>query len=310
MNITNIVVATDFSEASEAALASALRLAQRLDAAIHILHVVENGLPAGLWFSEVYRADVANLQTTLVREAEERLHKDVAWIEQTKVRVTSGVQLGPAASTIVEVARQRGDGLIVTGTHGRTGLPHLLLGSVAERIVRTAPCPVLTVRLQRPGLRRIVVATDFGPAADAALHYGASLTATFGASLHLVHIVEDPFPTGGDPYIRSLVEIREHLMQNARLQLADSLAPLTAINATSGVIEGTPARGITDIAARKDADLIVMGTHGRSAVAHFVMGSVADRVMRTAPCPVLTVRAADVTATAEPLQTASAGARV
>ena len=289
MKITSLLVATDFSAGAEVALASALPFAQRLGASIHLLHVVE-GFSGGAWGSEIYVSNIAELQAAIVRDAEVRLGRAADAIEH-KLKVTTEVQVGRAAATVVDVARRRKSGLIVSGTHGRTGLSHLLMGSVAETIVRTAPCPVLTARTPREGLRQIVVATDFSPTADAALSCAVGIASAFGASLHLLHVVEDPFrSTVGARYEQTLAEIHEWLMMDARARLSQSLAALRAITASSEAIAGTAAAGITGRAANLDADLIVMGTRGRSALAHVLLGSVADRVMRTASCPVVTVR--------------------
>jgi nucleotide-binding universal stress UspA family protein len=135
-------------------------------------------------------------------------------------------------------------------------------------------------------LKNVLVATDFEPASDAALVYGRALGRTFGASLHLIHVAENHFlrPSATDPallnaaYRRSLAERltagdREQLHARAVLQISDS-----------------PSDAIVEYARAWSIDLIVMGTHGRSAMSQILMGSVAERVVRTAPCPVLTVR--------------------
>lgn len=142
MTISRILVPMDFSDDSEAALRFARDLARRYDATIHLLHVVENPLATGVWSAELYTSEIAGLQLNLVRDAKARLEKSVP--EGTAM--STEVRVGKAANEILNVARERGVDLIVMGTHGRTGLALLILGSVAERVVRMAPCPVLTVR--------------------------------------------------------------------------------------------------------------------------------------------------------------------
>ena len=141
--------------------------------------------------------------------------------------------------------------------------------------------------------KTIVVATDFGPASELALEYARTLAQKFGASLHLVHVVEEPFPIGSEGYVAEVAELHESVLQKAHQRLSTSLAAVADDGATSEVLVGKPARGIIEAAAKKNADLIVMGTHARGPVAHFLIGSVAERVLRTAPCPVLTVRETD-----------------
>jgi universal stress protein A len=143
MTISRILVPTDFSPDADAALTYASELAAVVGASVHLLHVVEDPLAAGVWSSEVYTAEIAGLQINLVRDAEQRLgHYEGA----ATGRLTTEVRTGPAARAIIDVAKDKGIDLIVMGTHGRTGLAHALMGSVAERIVRHASCPVLTLR--------------------------------------------------------------------------------------------------------------------------------------------------------------------
>ena len=188
-------------------------------------------------------------------------------------------------------------------------MTHLLIGSVAERVVRAAPCPVLTVR-HAPAAHtpeaimftRILVPMDFSPQSDTALEYARILAARFGASMHLLHIVEDPFvtgPLGSDMYMPPPSDTITARLKDAQEKLAHHVrasAP-AGVRATSEVLSGSVARTIVDYAAENGYHLIVMGTHGRTGIAHLVMGSVAESVLRTAPCPVLTVRHPRVPAT-------------
>jgi nucleotide-binding universal stress UspA family protein len=146
MTLARILVPTDFSPDAEAALAYALELAQRFNASVHLLHVVENPLSAGVWSSEIYTAEIAGLQVNLVRDAEDRLRRTIPLIAGEPAGITHEVRTGNAADQILEVARARLIDLIVMGTRGRKGIAHFVMGSVAERVVRTAPCPVLTLR--------------------------------------------------------------------------------------------------------------------------------------------------------------------
>jgi nucleotide-binding universal stress UspA family protein len=145
MTITRILVPTDFTGDAEAAFRYAVDLAKPFGAIVELLHVVEDPLAAGMWSAEIYTGEIAARQINLVKDAEARLR---GIIEDTKtpVRLAGEVRTGPAAATILEAARERHSDLIVMGTKGRTGFAHLLIGSVAERVVRLAPCPVLTVR--------------------------------------------------------------------------------------------------------------------------------------------------------------------
>ena len=145
--ITHILVPTDFSAASEAALEYGLTMARRFGASLHLLHVVDDPFAgAATWGSEVYIASVPAMQETLVAEAARKLSGLLARAEGKGIPARSEVRLGRPAEVIREVANKEACDLIVMATHGRTGMAHVLLGSVAEKIVREAPCPVLTVR--------------------------------------------------------------------------------------------------------------------------------------------------------------------
>ncbi len=144
-------------------------------------------------------------------------------------------------------------------------------------------------------LKKIVVATDFGEAADAALSYGRELARSFNARLELVHVVENVLTRGfgAEGYVASYPELQEEVEEAAERQLASMLSDedRQMLGAKAVLLKSnSPAFTIVGYAKEQDADLIIMGTHGRGAVAHLLMGSVAERVVRTASCPVLTVR--------------------
>ena len=144
-------------------------------------------------------------------------------------------------------------------------------------------------------VKNILVATDFGEPADAALNYGRALARTFNATLHVLHVVGDISATayGAEGYLVALPDLQREVEDAARKQLDDRLVdnderPLPTRREL--IVSNSPASAIVDYAARERIDLIVTGTHGRGAVAHLLLGSVAERVVRTARCPVLTVR--------------------
>jgi len=143
-------------------------------------------------------------------------------------------------------------------------------------------------------IKNILVPTDFGSAADAALLYGRELASRFGATLHLIHVV-DSFPIASFPETYGVLteKLQADLEEAAREAIAarlldsDGSGPRTA---RAVITSASPVMSIVDYAKTYGIDLIVMGTHGRGALAQFMMGSVAERVVRVAPCPVLTVR--------------------
>lgn len=149
--ITHILVPADFSPASDAALAWATDLAQQYGARVSLLHVVTDPRAVGMWTPEVYVPANAETQERLLREARERLERALPADERSRFAVTIDARLGDVAENILEAAREQHVDLIVMGTHGRHGLAHLLLGSVAERVLRDATCPVLTTHAEVQG---------------------------------------------------------------------------------------------------------------------------------------------------------------
>ena len=141
---TRILVPTDFSEPSDAALDYARELAGQFGASLHVLHVIET--PVAVMSPEVGIVDSPELQAQLFEDARDRLQLRITPNDRTRHPATTEVVWGTSAHGIVNYATERGMDLIVMGTHGRGGVAHLLLGSVAEKVVRHAPCPVMTVR--------------------------------------------------------------------------------------------------------------------------------------------------------------------
>jgi len=290
---SKILVPVDFSKHADAAIDTAIEMASHSDASITLLNVVE---PVALVFPDdpsFYPGPIVADMMEELRKALEK--KKEAALEKGAKRVSIEQSLGYPAAAIKEVAEGGGYDLIVMGTLGRTGLAHFFLGSVAERVVRTASCAVLTVHEGCKPFSKILVPTDFSAGSDAALDAAIDLAVRRQASITLVNVYQPigyAFPTGSGIYtslpldhvIRDQLEALDKLQQGALAKGAKQveIAPRT----------GHPPTEIRDLARAGGFDLIVMGTHGRSGMSHMLIGSVAERVVRTAPCPVLTIREA------------------
>ena len=139
-------------------------------------------------------------------------------------------------------------------------------------------------------ITRILVPTDFSEPADKALDYALQLSQALGATVSIAHVLDDPFERTlySEQYVPMPDTMREEILAYVRQRLAARVARSGRRDVTSEILTGPTAKAIVDRA--RDADLIVMGTHGRHGMAHLLMGSVAERVVRTAPCPVMTVR--------------------
>ena len=143
-----------------------------------------------------------------------------------------------------------------------------------------------------PQFKTILVATDFSHTSEHALEYAQALARSLGGTLHLLHVVPDPVLASAwsEAYAYDLTALGERLRREAAQQLAERAQSIRDVAVTTEAIIGSPATLISVTAAERAADLIVMGTHGRSGLSHLFLGSVAERVVRTAPCPVLTMR--------------------
>jgi nucleotide-binding universal stress UspA family protein len=285
--VTRILLATDGSAGARPAEEEALRLASACGAALDILHVLEFAPGMDPEFP-VNRLYLEELQKQAAPRLDELLARAKSAGEAARHEL-----VGEPAERIVAKAREVGADLIVLGTHGRGGIERILLGSTAERVAATAPCPVLTVRSAgrpAPGLRHILAAVDFSDCSLDALEYAAAAAGWFGASLLVLHVVE-PVVYGLDFTLGDVAQGRAlRAKWEARLtELTDAIGRrgLSAEPILSG---GLPAETIVSTARDRGCDLIVMGTHGRRGVSHLVSGSVAAAVLRRADCPVLTVK--------------------
>jgi len=200
-------------------------------------------------------------------------------------------------NVILEYAEEAHVDLIVMGTHGRRGLRHLMMGSVAEEVVRLAPSPVMTVRTKRSTtpdhLKNILVPVDFSEHSRHALRQAKVLADKAGATLHLLYVFETPtYPAFYQSVETVVLEKLEVIHARSRHELQtfyrDVQGPLPP--ASYHVITGRPVHEITKVAEQDDCDLIVMATHGLTGLDRLLMGSTTENVLRVAPCPVLTLK--------------------
>jgi len=197
----------------------------------------------------------------------------------------------PAAS-ILDYAREHDADLIVMGTHGHPTPERFLAGSVAERVAREAPCPVLTVRQADDGpIRRILVPVDLSERAKAVIPIAKRLARLYGAEVELYFVIdEDTLPMAHVPLLGPVRVAPEEVENRFRKLMSGLVAEHQGDVPLRGTVErGHPARDIAAYAA-DHADLVVIATHGRTGLERLFLGSVAEKVIRRAPCPVLTVR--------------------
>jgi nucleotide-binding universal stress UspA family protein len=283
--VKRILFATDFSSCADHAAEYVAVLAQAYGAAIEVVHVLE-----------LYPGMYPTVQDH--RETDDRLTEDVRRLQQPTVRVTGQQMPGIPSVVICEAAREHHADLIVLGTHGMTGLAHILLGSTAERVLTIAPCPVLTVRGPTGSEGRhkralvtfehVIVPIDLSGCALDALEYGIQMAKDFSASLTLLHVLE-PMSYGVDLTLRHAAD-RDQERVNAQLTALANTIRTHGLSVREVIRGGLPADSILEFVRGSGCDLIVMGTHGRRGISHVMMGSVAEAVLRRAPCPVLVLK--------------------
>ena len=288
--LQQILVARDFSSGSDPALTFALALARTTGAEVHTLYadVLE---PDG-FNPAVNRASTRDkLRSRLQQRATETIQ--TSGYDPEDVRITHEVIRDAApAPAILTYADKNDIDLIVMGTHGRRGMRKALLGSVATEVVRLASCPVLTIRpnhgVTPEAVRNILVPVDFSERAKGAVRYADELADELGASLTLVHAIEFfsvPDIYGISPSAFVTKEVRHNIQQKLR-----EYAGETSTEATYEILSGNPAVEIEDYAEENGVDLIVMPTRGQTGFKRFLMGSVAEKVISRASCPVLSAK--------------------
>lgn len=298
LSIDNILVARDYSSVSDRALASALDLAARTGAALHVLHAeVLHALEDEKQDSAAPTDGVDRLRDALqdARTVSPGALESVPVVGETRRDVAP-------APAILQYASEEDVDLIALGTHGRRGPSRILLGSVAEEVVRRADQPVLTVRREdeeepspRPdSIKRILVPIDFSEYSQEALAHAKEWAALYGAQVDVLHVIEETlhpaFYVGG---VRSIYEAQPNIEEKALAEMG------TLVDETAGpdvetnlhVGPGDAGSAISDFADEQGSDLVTMSTHGRTGMNRFFLGSVAEKIVRHVRCPVFTVKA-------------------
>lgn len=292
MQLRHILSPVDFSEATPSGVGIAVALAQRFGARITLLH----SLPA-LQMPFRVPVDADDLYDQWDREAQERLDALVQDIRSDGVAVQTRLARGSAAHQIADEAEELDVDLVVLPTHSRVGFDRLLYGSVSERVVRVSTCPVLTVPPDRdsrsfePG--RVLIATDFSRSADAALEVAVDVASSFAAELVLAHVFtfEHVSDEGTEWWRPTLTkdQVEEAIAAaTSRLQALAERAHRSGVETSVDISQGAnPAAEIVRIAEEEKVDLVVAGKHGAGFFKHLLLGSTAEKLVRSCPVPLL-----------------------
>jgi nucleotide-binding universal stress UspA family protein len=289
LTIKSILCPIDFSDLSATAYDYAQSLADHYHASVSLLHVM--GPRAGEHFHPT-----AN--NTPSRDLEDYAEDDIKRFahEHTRTGVKPAIcaRLGPVRNTILEVGAKKKADLIVMGTHGHSEGARGLLGSVTEYVLRHASCPVLAVHRPRPDfigpddkdhdtvrIRKILFCTDLSPLSERALHYALALATEYAAELTLLHVTED---LDGK---RDIEKESAQMKMEMERPLPKDAYGFCAIKSLVRV--GKAYEQIVKYEAESEADLVVMGIHGRNVVDLALVGSTTHRVLQLGTCPVITV---------------------
>jgi nucleotide-binding universal stress UspA family protein len=294
--IERILVPLDFSSASMEALDYAVSIAKQFHAAIHLLHVYppDEALAPGAGHLLFESA-----------EAMERLNEELTGIHRKHAPTfrpeNCHIRGGRPHQEIVQLAREIDADLIALSTRGHSGLKHLLLGSTAERVVRSAPCPVLVARKRKQrskasreefAIRTVLVPTDFSQCSLAGTEYAAFLARKLNATLRLFHAM---YPYTNYVFVDRagvrLSGLAEAMEETARQEM-DALKKMDFLRGLPVQTEILPGAAVDEICAAAgdpEVDLIITSTHGRTGLKHALIGSVAEHVVRYAEAPVLVV---------------------
>lgn len=300
-NIRNILVPIDFSRISIQAIEMAKGFARRFGATIHLAHVHQFYYPTG--FAAPMPPVIPYSTYTYDQEAEKRAARDLNLLAKKHELSPSTAHLltgAPAFDEICRLARELPADLIITPTHGRTGLKHVFLGSTAERIVQHSPCPVFVARKTKKqskngtctSISTILVPVDFSDCSLRGLTYAIAFAEKFAAKIILLHAVELGYAYTSDGYaMYDLSELKKAAQKEAEQQMHQFVqaARFGRVPFETVVNIGSPIAEISALAQSRDVDLIITATHGRTGFKHVLIGSTAEQVVRHAPCPVLVV---------------------
>ncbi len=295
--IDNILFACDFSASAERALAYGVDLVGRTGATLHVLHIREVAMGPFVGGEPSPEAGKEERRAQHVEQCREAMAPYALGPDDEQVSCVVE-RSAAAAPALVEYADAHGADLVLMGTQGRRGLQRALFGSVAEEVLRTAPCPVFTAQaaeeeVQPPAsaaVQRIVVPVDFSDPSRNALQYAARLASVYDVPMTLAHVIQLPkIPTVYEVEFSELSLKEIEAKVKSELEEWGRSVPTETQDLSYVVESGDPVPTILRIASAPE-DLIVMATQGLSGLTRQMLGSVAEGVLRRAPGPVVSAQ--------------------
>jgi nucleotide-binding universal stress UspA family protein len=296
-DIPRILCPIDFSDASATTIDHAVVIAGWYDSAVIGLHVYTP------MFLPVAATEVGGIPTEpnldqMLAELRTKTTEAFSGATRAGLAIEAMVEIGTPATCIVDTAARRQASLVVIGTHGASGFQRLMLGSVTEKVVRRAPCPVLTIpprthATSRLPFKHVLCGVDFSQPSIAALHYAFSLAQEGDADLTIMHVFE--WPEKDEAPYRGTFDMAAY-RQEVEVQARGKLTGLVPEEIRQWCTphlrfaHGKPYREILSTAVEDNADIIVIGVHGHNVVDRMLFGSTTNQVIRQATCPVLSLR--------------------
>jgi len=272
----NILVPTDFSECAHHAAEVAVQVAKSANAVIHLLHVVD--IPLTSYDAGMHTYENIPETMFLMKHAKESMEKLKSEAMFEEVEVTTMVEFDLTYSRITNEAKNKNADLIIMGSHGASGFQELMIGSNAERVVRFAESPVLTIKKQHANfdVQNIVLASDFKEDSVPFFNHFSAFIGLFDAHIHLLK-VNTALNFETTPESRRLMEsfLMNHDVKNTSTHIYN---------------DESEEDGVLNFSEEVDANLIAIGTHGRTGIAHLVNGSLAESVINHADRPVLSIK--------------------
>ena len=294
-DIRTIFCATDFSKLAEQVVAYGITLAREFNAKLLVCHIVD--FPTVTMYGEAVAGPIEH-QNRFMDYAKEEISR---LIGDAPVDSQAIVTLGNTTEEITRLVAEFHADLVITATHGRSGLKRFFLGSVTERLTRTLHCPLLVLpgseeaKIMGPQkfpFKRILVGCDFSSDSDLAFKTSLSMAQEFQSELHMVHVVE---PSGYKELFKMPAEQGEKFKQDLYEMIKDRLKAMVPEEALhwlslhTHLLVGKPYAELIRYAEINDVDLIALGIRGQGMVEELLVGSTTDRVIRNAPCPVLSI---------------------
>ena len=294
--VKHILFATDFSPCSEPAFRYAVDWAKVFNAQLTLFHGIslQPGVDIDASIAQRYLDEQRNVAEEHLQHLLDQAHEHVP-------HAALEMRTGLASSQICDVAREHHADLIITGTHGWTGFNRIIFGSIAERVIQQAPCPVLSIPDRSPEEtanlhtlaiepHRIILPVDFSDCSIDAYEYGVDVAKWFDASLTLVHAIE-PLSYSLDFSLTHPLEDKENRKKvEQRMQNLTAVLREQGLTAQYELVDKPSMEAIVKTGKSQEADLVVMGTHARRGLSRLLLGSTTAKVLQHSPYPVLTVK--------------------